>query len=659
MAEAEPGAKAKSQWRFNPDAVSQEIRAAAAQIITDSRQPGSNVPKQLNEFLRECLPWPYHVNPGKAFDCRGAESAEFQSLIYVFTNTIERVPANNLACAIDVHQDLGLEELRQSYERIACVKSLARSPAPNVSNDIPVADVAMGIIFAIQSTVAIEAIGEEVARLNQEHSYRVWPDVVVVLSRGTVNLACQIPYQPIGDFLPPGSGASHRTAMYIHVFARAHPDFALNKMCAVLFPYLYFFQPGVGLPPYKEILKEMPKTGMSIAGFQFNLTGELVPVSTAMRFNELFLFPLSFRVEDREGRLHAKVQYLPWQDGGVVRVQGQFPIQALLLFAGKEALSEPIVRFQGEQTSGVIPMSPEQFKEMANRVARQSNLVIRPDRRPNLVIHERGNEGTSSPFVARLFKGICDIRDYVISDRALRTRFDKVFEGVIFGLESVRETTRSVAQLYSRHSEAVARGEIARITNGDIRVSNSIDTELRKEVESVINTSTRIVKERMKELLKILDINIGFLFQKEAAFQKGVARLRSGDPALADYLLETRTRWCERLMTIRNELLEHGTWSLGHVRYEQSGSGVRAIEPLVDGQPVTRFVAHIADRIYCFVEELCAHAFQARMQHDVSLTEIPLGQRDPRDVARFRQALIGGGTPIWTITYHDTRFEET
>lgn len=650
---------ADSKWRFNPDTVSQEIQAAAAQILADSQPSSSSAETLLTDFLRRFLPWPFQVNAGKAVDSEGRETPHFPILVYVSANATDRVPADNLACVIDVHHQVGLDELRQSYEKISCTKSLARTPAPDVPQDVPVADEAMGIVFAIGSDVAIETLGEEVAHLNRQNSYRVWTDMLVVLSRGTVNLATQMPYQPLGDFLPPARGASYRAAMYVHVVARAHPPFALNKMCAVLFPYLYFFQPGIGLPPYQEIVRDMAKTTMPIAAFQFNLSGELVPVSTSMRFDEFFMFPLSFRVEDRQGALHAKVQYLPWQDGGVVRVQGRFPIEALLVFAGKDALREPVIRFKGEQTSGVIPMSRDQFKEMANRVARQSNLVIRPDERPKLVIHERGTEGTSSPFVARLFMGIGRMRDYAIEDKVLKKRFDDVFQGVVNGLESLRDSEKSVAKLYSEHSAAVERGEIARVANGDIYISQSIDRDLRKQVESFINTGARIVKERMKELLKILDINIGFLFQKEAAFKHGISRVRPTDPALADYLIATRSDWCERLMKIRNDLLEHGTWTLSIVRYENSDRGVRAIEPLVDGQPVTQFVNRIADRIYCFVEELSAHAFKLRMKSDVSFAEIPLTKRKPEDASRFRQALVDGGTPIWTITYHDTKFEET
>jgi len=653
------GDDTKAKWSSATDTLSAEIRSAASQMVADSRLPGSRLAALLNVFFAQHLPWPYRATPGKAFDSTGTESLEFESMIYTSPDGIERVPADNLACAIDVHQKLGLQQLRQSYEKIAALKSLAKSSIPTVSHGVPVADATMGIIFAVDSDIPIETLAEEASRLNAEHSYRVWTDMVVVLTRGTVNLACQIPYKPLGDFLPPARDIAYRAAMYVHVFARSHAAFALNKMCAVLFPYLYFFQPGVGSPPYQQILKGMPTTGMPVAAFQFNLKGNLVPVPTSMRFDELFLFPLSFRAEDRQGNLLAKVQYLPWQDGGVVRVQGRFPIEAFLVFAGKDAMSEPIVRFQGEQTSGVIPMSRDQFKEMANRTARQSNLVIKPDQRPKLVINKRGDEGTSSPFIARIFLGICLLRDQAIADKSLRDRFDESFDGVLSGLEVIRETSKSIRKLYSSHSDAVACGEIARITNGDVYVDESIDTDLKKQVESLINTASRIVKERMKGLLKILDTNIGFLFQGKAAFNNGVARLRLTDAALADYLAETRVRWCERLITIRNGLLEHGTWSLGRVRHEQTETGVRAVEPLVDGQPVTEFVAHVVDRACCFVEELCTHALQARMLHGVSLTEIPLNERKPENAARFRVALIGGGAPVWTIAYHETKFEDT
>jgi hypothetical protein len=65
----------------------------------------------------------------------------------------------------------------------------------------------------------------------------------------------------------------------------------------------------------------------------------------------------------------------------------------------------------------------------------------------------------------------------------------------------------------------------------------------------------------------------------------------------------------------------------------------------------------VADRLCCFAEDLIAHALQAQMPKGISITEIPLGERKPEIVERFRPALVGGGTHLWAISYHDSKFE--
>ena len=218
-------------------------------------------------------------------------------------------------------------------------------------------------------------------------------------------------------------------------------------------------------------------------------------------------------------------------------------------------------------------MSRDQFKEMANRMARRSNLLIKPDKRPKLVVEQRANEGTSSPFVARLFMGICDMRDQSISDKALRAKFDNAFEGVHTGLESLGDAARSIEQLYSAHTEAVARGVAARNVNGDILVDKSIDRELRKHVECSSGYFTHLQRQNAN-LFERSRHEYGFLYPKQKAFVSGVEKLRQTDASLAEYLLETRAKWSERLSNCRNDL-EHGTWVLPHVRDEPDGAGVQ------------------------------------------------------------------------------------
>jgi hypothetical protein len=352
----------------------------------------------------------------------------------------------------------------------------------------------------------------------------------------------------------------------------------------------------------------------------------------------------------------ARVQYLPWQDGGAVRMIGKLPIEAFLIFGGKEALSQPVVRFGGEQYSGILPISQPQFIQMAERMARQSqNIYIKPDERPKWVVKKGGDEGTTSPFIARLFLGICRLRDQALSDAKAREEFDVAFEAVIAGLETVKAAAADVVKIWSEHHQKLARGEGAKVAHGDIFVEESIDRELGKRTDEVISTVSRVMKDRMQIALRALKLDIGFLYKKPHAFEAGLVKLKQHNPKLADYLNETRSKWSDRLTKCRTDL-EHGTWVLPKVRYEVHGNTVRAMEPLVDGEPLTEFVTHMADRLYCFVEDMIAHALQTQMPAGVSITEIPLADRNPEIVERFRPALAGGGMPVWAISYHDSKF---
>ena len=177
---AEPG-KAYSEdprakWPSAADTISADIRAAAARMVVDSGICGASLGTLLNIFLREHIPWLYHVGPGMAFDSTGVESSNFESLIYTGPHSGGPVPAENLACAIDVQENLTLGQLRTSYKKIAHIKALAKAKIPTVSQGVPIADATMGIIFARDSDTPIEALAEELARLNGEHAYRVWPD---------------------------------------------------------------------------------------------------------------------------------------------------------------------------------------------------------------------------------------------------------------------------------------------------------------------------------------------------------------------------------------------------------------------------------------------------------------------------------------------------
>jgi hypothetical protein len=296
---------------------------------------------------------------------------------------------------------------------------------------------------------------------------------------------------------------------------------------------------------------------------------------------------------------------------------------------------------------------------MAQRTARQSNLLIKPDERPKWVVEKAGDEGTASPFVARLFLGVLNLRNQAHLGKELHEKFDKAYEGVMTGIQNIRVESKQLIEMYSSHRQRVERGEGVKVAGATIQVEEPIYREFRKQVESVIGTAGRVCKDRMQEALRTLGLEIGFLFRQQDTFEKEIAKLKPQNPEFADYLTQTRAKWSERLVLQRNAI-EHQGWPLPRVQYVQEQSGkVRVAEPLIDGQPVTDFIAFMVDRVCCFVEEMSAYALQAKMPNGLSISEIPIAERKEEIKERFQLALVGGGMPIWMLSYHDSKFEDT
>jgi hypothetical protein len=273
------------------------------------------------------------------------------------------------------------------------------------------------------------------------------------------------------------------------------------------------------------------------------------------------------------------------------------------------------------------------------------------------VVQKFADEGSSSPFMARLFMGILRLRETVFSDAAKREDFDKAYEFVLMTLLNTRTTAQDVVKLFSEHAGKVAHGEIARIQGQALHIDENIDKELRKETEAFLNSAVRALKQGMQDVTKALQVDIGFLFKKATTFETGIAALQASDPVLAEYLRQARL-WSERLVQSRNDI-EHTLSILPKVKYASASGSIQVEEPQISGQPVSEFVTFMMDRLACFVEEVAAHCLQKHMPEGISITEIPLAQRLAEMPERFQNTLTESGMPIWRLTYHQGAFETT
>ena len=162
------------------------------------------------------------------------------------------VKADAVACVFHLVHTLTPEELRVAYEQIYIFKHLKRTailPTEFMHNDAP-----LGIIFAIDSSEPLEKLAEQMMVLNKTYPSTRWPDMVVVLKRGTINYAVQFEGNPIsGDFLLPNITNFPVMAMYVHIMARSLGLFSLHTMCGFVFMHLMVFSPGTKLPDMKTV----------------------------------------------------------------------------------------------------------------------------------------------------------------------------------------------------------------------------------------------------------------------------------------------------------------------------------------------------------------------------------------------------------------------
>jgi len=413
---------------------------------------GPNLADEINAAIGQFLDWPYKIAPGRAVDRDGGTAGPFASIVYVAPQSgdidLNAIPADTVGAIIDAREIADLDMLRASYASVAQAKRLKKAPAPR-TDGVPSTTVTLGVIFALRSAVPLEELAEELQRMNAGTPAREWPDMVVVANTGTINYAGQFPGEgELGLFLPPAEGAlaNFTPPMYVAMIMKAAGIHAFGQMTALLVAHLAIFSPGAKVPNFSHILEAVPKTAVMVTGYQYNLRGEIQPVPRQF-YNDRYLPSLPMRIEDRKGELLSTIEFLPWQDGGVLLLKGKLPLDGLMVFLGREALKKAgVVRRPSDlQISYVLPITAANFGEMLARFQRQSNMVVRRTE-PNWIVQKFADEGSASPFMARLYLGILRIRGIIYPDPAKRDTFDKPYEFVMSSLGNARGPRRRNSQ---------------------------------------------------------------------------------------------------------------------------------------------------------------------------------------------------------------------
>jgi len=331
----------------------------------------------------------------------------------------------------------------------------------------------------------------------------------------------------------------------------------------------------------------------------FDATDHLVPVPDWMSQDSGYgLQLLPYRVESPKGELLSRVQFVPWLDGGAaIRIYGNLPLMPFIVLLGKMDRPPQQMKTPDGTISSILPIGRPQFELMLARFNRQSNMIIKREQ-PNWTVTKMADEGTSSPFMARLFLNILGLRKATLETKADIDAFEKPYELVLMSSITVRDLAREIGELLADHRSKIERGVGVRIDGRTVHMDEPIDKELRRLVESFLNSSNRIMLTGMKEVAKAIQLDIGFFFKKESTFLNGVAALDGSDPALAAYCRKARI-WSDALNTVRNDM-EHNFWSVPRVQYRIAQGRVAVLEPDMSAGVK---IGHRTPRERCFAAE--------------------------------------------------------
>lgn len=607
-----------------------------------------------------------HIGPFKASNAHilklDGNKTEDQYLVIHNSDQQETVPIDAVAVFIDLHEELTPDSLEVAYKRSEKIKAIQKSDVKGP----PDGDIAMTvcIILARNTPLTLETISEKMGKMNNTAPSHSWPDAIAVLSSGIINYTANIPaHDSSGDFYLPTQNyaeSSPAPSVFVHKTIRAGGKGTINKVLALIILRLAIFLPGAPLPNYNEFLEDFPSHGITTQTYQFNLSNDLIPMTHEQALAAQ-LPTDTFNIVSDKQKL-GSVQFQKWQDGGVFVVRGAFPMDLFLVFLREvvpniKASGLQFFRNSETQVSYVLPMGEKEFFQTLNVFQQRSSNIKIERETAKILLQKTEDEGTSSPFSGRLMFGIINTRDIAFYDKEGRNKFDDLYEPVISNLRNARETAQDIRQKWEDHKEKLASGDIVDIQGRTVRISESLDRAIKRDLESFINLSVRTLKQSMQNITKELGADIGFLFKKETTFQVGLKKLQARDPALADYIAGVR-QWSEPLILIRNNDLEHGDFPPPRVTYNLDALPVTAEKPEINGKPITEFTDEIIDRISCFVEEVTTHCLQRKFPKGVDIKETTLAERSPEKPLRFVVTVVTDQTTTWKLTAHTSKFED-
>lgn len=372
------------------------LQAAGRQLLAEFREikdsnphagdSGAEAEEILKQFLRDRLPRRFGIESGIVLGSQGQVSRQTDLIVYdAMSAPVYRkgprthiLPRDNVAAVIEVKSKLSKDQLADAVSKIAQIKRMPASPISGADEPVTMSPLVnastWGCVFAYDAYTSIETLAENLKELNEGLPSKEWTDFVIVLGKGTIGYAVQMPFSSqFGYFGGQTSDETPGFPIYLHEVVDQNVDLDLNRFFLRLMSHLAFFRRRTTID-FQGLLGPSPGQAMSVQGYQFKIDGSAVPVE-ATHLAETFVNPtLRYWVFDRETKgFVGQVCRWSWQDGAVItysgRIHPRLVFSPLFVALGhREAMFMPSGAPGQMWLSQVLPISEEAFSAAMKRL---------------------------------------------------------------------------------------------------------------------------------------------------------------------------------------------------------------------------------------------------------------------------------------------------
>jgi hypothetical protein len=635
------------------------------ETISHSGEKGGETEDKVREFLNGHMPKRFHATKGFVIDTDNQMSDhqdviiydEQSSAVYKYEGANQIVSADAVAAIMEVKAVLNKSQLEEAFAKIEEVKRLKKHPISEMDQKATASTLTttgtLGIILGFGSDIGLEKLAEHCVELNEKYETAHRPDIIVVLDVGVINYTAQfVGARNMGDLAVAADDEFVIPPCYVQLVAREDGAFSLNRLFTHLLSHLALYPRRPSIPPFSVLLEGTSSIFHGLGVYQFNTERRLVryeaPPATTPVQNPII------RVTDKASKEElATLTYIPWQDGGVIRKKGKIPLIALLVWFTK---GEPPRTMQVEDTelSMVMKLTRPEFEKWPATIERQSNMTAKLEIPPPFEARQIGMEGTSEPFIARVFLGLMDMARNILSQQD-RNAFDERLAGTLSPALELRSALVSIRKLIAGHKEALQTGTIVRKAQADPLLSERIDNPLRSQAVHFLEMAGAIIK-NLPSAMKFFVINIDYMADREQRFANGCERYEGKYPELVAYLRKLRPLLLDIDEQFRKMRIEG--WNLSNAKYAFSDGVVSMVEPSIGGEPVSQYVERVFSILALAIEDVIMYGFQRSLTGAIAISAIPPEQRDPINAQRFRRTLRGS-EPAWQLKWTGKSFYES